>query len=183
MLGVLPGVIGTLQATEAIKILSGIGEPLTGKLLHYDALSAGFRSFQLRPDPQCAVCGTNPSIRDVTGGDYRLPPAEQEHASISVEELSSKLQANESMILLDVREPVEVAQCSIEGATFIPLGQLNERLGELPRDTRVFVHCKSGKRSARAVSLLQAEGFTDAVNVAGGMDAWLSLKNREKHQE
>ena len=178
----LPGVIGTLQATEAIKILSGIGEPLTGKLLHYDALSAGFRSFKLRPDPQCAVCGTNPIIRDVTGVDYRLPQAEPKHASISVEELRSKFQANEPMILLDVREPVEVAQCSIEGATFIPLGQLNERLDELPRDRRVFVHCKSGKRSAQAVTLLHAEGFTDAVNVAGGMDAWLKLKDLKKDQ-
>ena len=172
----LPGVIGTLQATEAIKILSGIGSPLTGKLLHYDALSSGFRSIKLRSDPECAVCGNNPSITDVTGIDYSLPTAECTQASISVEELSTKLQAKEPILLLDVREPEEAAQCNIEGATLIPLGQLNQRLSEIPSEAKIFVHCKSGKRSARAVTLLQREGFTDPTNVEGGMDAWLQLK-------
>jgi len=176
---VLPGVIGTLQATEAIKILSGIGSALTGKLLHYDALSAGFRSIKLRTDPECAVCGNNPSITDVTGIDYSLPAAERTHASITVEELSAKLQAKETMLLLDVREPEEAAQCNIEGSTLIPLGQLNQRLSEIPPGAKIFVHCKSGKRSARAVTLLQSEGFTDSTNVEGGMDAWLNLKGKK----
>jgi adenylyltransferase/sulfurtransferase len=178
VLGVLPGVIGTLQATEAIKLLSGIGEPLTGRLLHYDALNAKFRSFSLRRDPECAVCGNNPNITDVTAVNYRLDSTEDTTSSISVAELSHKLETEENIILLDVREPEEVAVCSIEGATLIPLAQLKKRLGELPRNTTIFVHCKSGKRSARAVSLLRDEGYPDAINVRGGMDAWLKLENR-----
>ena len=179
MLGVLPGIIGTLQATEAIKLLSGIGDPLTGRLLHYDALSAKFRSFNLRQDPECAVCGKNPTITGVSEVDYRLGFTEDTAASISVVELSDKLETKESMTLLDVREPEEVAECCIEGATFIPLAQLKERLGELPRQTPIFVHCKSGQRSARAVTLLRNEGYPDAMNVQGGMDAWLQLTQRD----
>ena len=175
----LPGVIGTLPATEAIKILSGIGSPLTGKLLHYDALSSGFRSINLRPDPECAVCGNNPSITDVTEIDYSLPVAERTHASITVEELSTKLKGKEPILLLDVREPEEAAQCNIEGSTLIPLGQLTQRLTEIPPEAKIFVHCKSGKRSARAVTLLQREGYTDPVNIEGGMDAWLQLKEKK----
>ncbi len=179
MLGVLPGVIGTLQATEAIKLLSGIGEPLTGKLLHYDALSAKFRSFNLRPDPECAVCGNNPTITGLEGVDYSCGITEETDASITVVELSNKLKANEKITILDVREPVEVAACRIEGATFIPLAQLKERLNELPRDIPLFVHCKSGKRSARAVTLLRDAGYPDAMNIEGGIDAWLSRINRD----
>ena len=179
MLGVLPGVIGTLQATEAIKLLSGIGEPLTGRLLHYDALSAKFRSFNLRPDPECAVCGNNPTITGLEGVDYSCGITEETDASITVVELSNKLKANEKITILDVREPVEVAACRIEGATFIPLAQLKERLNELPRDIPLFVHCKSGKRSARAVTLLRDAGYPDAMNIEGGIDAWLSRVKRD----
>ncbi len=183
MLGVLPGVIGTLQATETIKLLSGIGDPLTGRLLHYDALSAKFRSFNLRKDPECAVCGHNPTITEVTEVDYSLPSNEDTVPSISVVELSNRLKAKERMTLLDVREPEEVAQCSIEGATFIPLAQLKERLEQLPRDIPIFVHCKSGQRSARAVHLLRGEGYPEALNVQGGMDAWLDLTNKNAKEE
>ena len=183
MLGVLPGVIGTLQATEAIKLLAGIGNPLTGRLLHYDALRTKFRSFNLRKDPECAVCGNNPTITEVTGVDYRLGPAEDTTPSISVVDLSNRLKTKEKMTLLDVREPEEVAQCSIEGATFIPLAQLKQRLGELPRNIPIFVHCKSGQRSARAVNLLRSEGYPDAMNVQGGMDAWLNLTNRNTDEK
>lgn len=179
MLGVLPGVIGTLQATETIKLLSGIGEPLTGRLLHYDALSAKFRSFNLRSDPECAVCGNKPTITGLAEIDYSCGITEEAGASITVVELSNKLEANEKITILDVREPAEVKACSIEGSMCIPLAQLKERLNELPRDMPLFVHCKSGKRSARAVALLRTAGYPDAMNVEGGIDAWVARINRD----
>ena len=167
MLGVLPGVIGTLQATEAIKLLVGVGEPLLGQLLHYDALSAKFRTFTVRPDPQCALCGENPTITAPQAIDGYGCTA----VGSTVHELLGALD-EDGVTLLDVREPDERAACRIEPSLAIPLGELAARLGELPRDGRLFVYCKVGGRSAHAVDLLTAAGFENAINVLGGIDAW-----------
>lgn len=174
VLGVLPGVIGTLQATEAIKLLAGIGEPLLGRLLHYDALSAEFRTFKLQPDPQCPVCGENPTItapQELPG--YCSSPEPAEIPSITVMELDEKITAGTNPAILDVRQPEERAACKIDGTLAIPLGELPDRLSELPATGELYVHCKSGMRSAKAVGILIEAGFGErAINVEGGIDAW-----------
>jgi adenylyltransferase/sulfurtransferase len=177
VLGLLPGLIGTMQATEAVKLIAGIGEPLIGRLLHVDTLTMKFRTFNLRRDPECPVCGDHPTI---TGPiDYEgfcgLRSAMNESGSvpeISVQDLKAMMDRKEDFFLLDVREPVEWEIANLPGAMLIPLGELEERLDEVPRDRKVVVHCKSGGRSARAVGLLRDAGFEDAWNVAGGINAW-----------
>jgi molybdopterin/thiamine biosynthesis adenylyltransferase/rhodanese-related sulfurtransferase len=177
VLGVLPGLIGTIQATEAVKIMAGIGEPLIGRLLHVDTLSMKFRTFNLRRDPECPVCGDHPSITAPI--DYEgfcgLPKAGEESNSlpeVTVRELKEMMERRENFFLLDVREPFEWDIANLRGATLIPLGELPDRLGEVPRDKKIVVHCKSGGRSAKAVGVLREAGFTDAWNVAGGINAW-----------
>ncbi|HMJ07342.1 MAG TPA: molybdopterin-synthase adenylyltransferase MoeB [Chthoniobacterales bacterium] len=179
VLGVLPGIIGMLQAIEALKLILGLGDSLLGRLLHFDALKMKFREFKLRRDPECPVCGAHPSITEPI--DYELfcdsATADSESTAgitpeISVRELKRKLDAREAILLLDVREPHEFEIAQIEGAQLIPLGDLPERLGELPRDREIVVHCHSGMRSAAAVQLLQKAGFPRALNLAGGIDAW-----------
>jgi molybdopterin/thiamine biosynthesis adenylyltransferase/rhodanese-related sulfurtransferase len=183
VLGVLPGIIGTIQATEAIKVILGIGEPLAGKLLVFDALKMRFRELKLAKDPDCPVCGTRPTITDlresgasceagivairgVVGSDPGL--------GVTPRELKARIEAGEALVILDVREPPEVAICRIPGSRVIPLGELPRRLGELDRDAEIVVHCKSGGRSARAVALLRERGFPKAVNLAGGILGWIS---------
>ncbi len=173
VLGVLPGIIGSLQALEAIKLILGAGDALLGRLLHFDALKLKFREIRLRPDPSCPVCGENPSIRDLLP-DYEIacgvgdsPPITE----ISVQELRHRLAEN-SAFLLDVREPFERDICQIEGSHLIPLGELEERVEELPRDREILVYCKVGGRSARAVETLLQLGFDRSINVAGGIRAW-----------
>jgi adenylyltransferase/sulfurtransferase len=168
VLGVLPGVIGTLQATEAIKLIAGVGEPLLGKLLHFDALTATSRTFKLRPDPQCALCGDRPTITEPKsiGG---APPCAA--GRTTVVELKAALDAG-GIILLDVREPDEREACKIEPSIAIPLAELAKRLAELPREQPLYVHCKAGGRSARAVAQLVEFGFENAIDVLGGIDAW-----------
>jgi molybdopterin/thiamine biosynthesis adenylyltransferase/rhodanese-related sulfurtransferase len=176
VLGVLPGIIGTAQAIEAIKLLLGIGEPLVGRLLHFDALKMKFREFNLRRDPECPVCGENPTITEPI--DYEqfcgAAPAQTEEAipTISVHELKHKIDGNGAFTILDVREPFEYEIAHIEGAKLIPLGELPERIDELERDREIAAHCKTGKRSAQAVQLLRRAGFTKVFNVAGGIAAW-----------
>ncbi|TLD69595.1 molybdopterin-synthase adenylyltransferase MoeB [Phragmitibacter flavus] len=171
VLGVMPGLIGTIQATEAIKLLTGIGQPLIGKLLHVDALSMKFRTFQLRRDPECPVCSEHPSITAPI--DYEqfcgLPKSVP---SITVHDLHQKQQTHAPHFLLDVREPDEFATARIPHSTLIPLKQLPDRLDELPRDLPIIVHCKSGMRSARAVDELQQGGFQNVENLTGGIQAW-----------
>lgn len=183
VLGVLPGLIGTMQATEAIKLITGIGQPLVGRLLHVDTLSMKFRTFNLRRDPECPVCGDRPTITEPI--DYQsfcgLPSLNQTTMSssstpdvpaITVKDLQA-LQANgENFFLLDVREPYEFEIARIPGSTLIPLGQLADRLGEVPQDQKVVIHCRSGMRSAKALGLLQQEGYKDLWNVTGGILAW-----------
>ena len=177
MLGVLPGIIGTLQAIEAIKLITGLGESLLGRLLHFDALKMKFREFKLRRDLKCPVCGEHPTISAPI--DYEFfcgtsTPAEAEDAirEISVQELKRKLDAHEPLTLIDVREPYEYEIARIEGAKLIPLSELPGRIGEIASTPDVVIHCHSGMRSAHAVQLLQQAGRQNAFNLAGGIDAW-----------
>lgn len=173
VLGVLPGLIGTMQALEAIKVITGIGQPLVGKLLHVDTLSLRFRTFNLRPDPDCPVCGEKPSLHEpVDYEGFCGITQEPKVASISVQELHTVRQLGSPHFLLDVREPEERAVASIEGAVLIPLGEVSVRFAEIPRDVPVYVHCKLGGRSAKAVATLQNLGFTNVTNVNGGIAAW-----------
>jgi sulfur-carrier protein adenylyltransferase/sulfurtransferase len=178
VLGILPGAIGTIQATETVKLILGIGEPLIGRLLLYDALGMRFREMKLRKDPSCPVCGENPTVTELI--DYQefcgIPQANaqaqtDEVPEITVEDLKAKLDNGESVSVLDVREPHEYEVANI-GARLIPLGELPERLIELDQNETLAVHCKTGGRSARAVKLLQEAGFQNAYNVKGGITAW-----------
>jgi adenylyltransferase/sulfurtransferase len=186
VLGVLPGVIGTIQATEAIKLILGVGEPLVGRFLIYDALRMRFRELKLRRDPECPVCGDNPTVRELIDYDQfcGIRPAAQAAASaalppeqeIAVEDLKKTQDRREPLFLLDVREPQEFQICRIPGSTLIPLGDLPNRLAELPSGAGappIVVHCKMGARSAKAVKLLRERGFTQARNLSGGILAWI----------
>src|SRR5438067_5535050 len=173
VLGVLPGIIGILQAIEAIKLIVGIGEPLIGRLLHFDALKVRFRELNLRRDPQCPVCGENPTIFSPI--DYDQFCGVRDEGAIpemSPHELKRRMDAGEPLELIDVREPFESEIARIEGAKLIPLGEITERLDELNRERPIVVHCHSGKRSAQAARLLQQRGFGNVYNLEGGIDAW-----------
>jgi rhodanese-related sulfurtransferase len=175
VLGVLPGVIGTIQATEALKLILGRGEPLLGRLLQYDAWQMKFREFNLRRDPACPVCGDHPSItepidyEEFCQGRSEILPNESE---IDVHALQEKMRTSKDWTLLDVREPFETELARIEGATFIPLGELPARVAELNSAGEILVLCHSGVRSAHAAEFLRANGFARVANVAGGIDAW-----------
>ncbi|HET7294389.1 MAG TPA: molybdopterin-synthase adenylyltransferase MoeB [Vicinamibacteria bacterium] len=177
VLGILPGVIGAIQATEAIKILLGIGEPLVGRLLLYDALSMGFTELRLRRNPACPLCGEKPTITELQ--DYPAfcglgrgeAPAEGVE-EITASELKSRLDAGEDLEVVDVRDPHEHAICRIEGARLIPLGSLGERLHELDSARTYVMHCKSGARSAKAIGQLRKAGFRKLLNLKGGILAW-----------
>jgi adenylyltransferase/sulfurtransferase len=178
VLGVLPGVIGTIQATEAIKLITGIGEPLIGRLMLYDALAMRFRELKLRRNPECPVCGPNPSVTELI--DYEqfcgiLP----EVANVSTQneitpaELAELLQQPDRPFLLDVRNPYEVAIASIPGTDLvIPVDQLPERINELDTAREMVVYCRSGARSGRAVDLLKRAGFRKVKNLTGGVLRW-----------
>jgi len=173
VLGVLPGIIGTMQALEAIKLITGIGQPLLGKLLHVDTLSLRFRTFTLRRDPECPVCSDHPTITEPI--DYEgfcgITPAPTV-PTISVQNLHQLRLRGDPHFLLDVREPDEYNTARIQGSQHIPLAQIAARSVEIPRDVPVYVHCKLGGRSAKAVATLQGLGFTNVSNVAGGITAW-----------
>jgi adenylyltransferase/sulfurtransferase len=180
VLGVLPGVVGVIQAIEAIKLICGIGDPLMGRLLHFDALKMKFKEFKLRKDPKCPVCSENPSITELVDYDQfcgipQAKAAEEEEAhvpTITATELKAKRDRQESFVLLDVREPFEWDICRIEGAKLIPLGQLPSRMSELDSADEIVLQCKSGVRSARALRLLQEAGFGKLSNLEGGILAW-----------
>ncbi|HET7697006.1 MAG TPA: molybdopterin-synthase adenylyltransferase MoeB [Vicinamibacterales bacterium] len=178
VLGVLPGVIGTIQATEALKLILGIGEPLVGRFLVYDALKMRFRELKLRRDPDCPICGSRPTITELreTGAFCETGAGNRSGSgpAMTARELKARMDAGTAPMILDVREPFEAAICSLPGAVLIPLGELPRRLGELRRGQEIVVHCKSGARSARAVGLLRAEGFTGAVNLSGGILNWIN---------
>ncbi|MEP4079327.1 molybdopterin-synthase adenylyltransferase MoeB [Haloferula sp.] len=175
VLGVLPGIIGSLQAMEAIKLLLGIGEAPLGKLLCYDALRTTFRTLNLARDPGCRLCGQSPSIHSHDNNETRSNPSctMSDLPSITVSELAQKLNSNSKTVLIDVRQPEEYAEVSIPGSKLIPLGELADRISEIPKEGEVLVHCKLGGRSAKAVALLQEQGIAGATNVEGGIEAWL----------
>lgn len=178
VLGILPGVIGVIQATEAVKIILGKGETLKGRLLLYDALSMRFRELKLRRDPECPACGDHPTVTKLI--DYQefcgvtpIPqhPASQDGA-IDAIELKRKLDRRDNFLLLDVREPHEYQIARIPGSKLIPLGELPKHLNELDRDAEIVAHCKSGGRSQKAVDLLKQSGFKNVRNMTGGITAW-----------
>ena len=179
VLGVLPGIIGVIQATETIKLILGTGQPLVGRLLLYDALTMQFRQMKLRRDVECPVCGDRPTVKALIDYDAfcGITPARADSASgipeITVEELKARIDRGEPVRILDVREPNEFQICRIEGSKLIPLGQLGSRVGELDPTQDLIVHCKMGGRSAKAVALLQERGFRKAYNLAGGILAWI----------
>ena len=178
VLGILPGSIGITQATETVKLILGIGEPLIGRLLLYDALGMSYREMKLRKDPNCPVCGDNPTVTELIDyqefcGIPQAAAAEQENGvpEITVTELKQKMDSGEDVNVLDVREPHEYEVANI-GVKLIPLGELPQRLAELDQSENFAIHCKSGARSAKAVKLLQDAGFQNVYNVKGGITAW-----------
>ncbi len=181
VLGILPGVVGTIQATEAVKVILGVGEPLIGRFLLFDALKMRFRELKVRKDPECPVCGDHPTVTKLI--DYEqfcgITPVVEEPAPLSssdaatVEELKTRLDRKDSFLLLDVREQREFEICRIPGSVLIPLGELPSRLAELKGRDDMIVHCKSGVRSGKAVALLRGSGFAGARNLTGGILAWI----------
>jgi molybdopterin/thiamine biosynthesis adenylyltransferase/rhodanese-related sulfurtransferase len=192
VLGVLCASIGSIQVTEAIKLLTGIGEPLLGRLMIYDALDMHYRTVKIRKDPHCAVCGTNPTVTELI--DYEaFCGAVSEEASeavrgstISVTELADMLEERETgdrdFLLIDVREPAEWEIVAIPGAQLIPKGEFlsGAALADLPQHKPIVVHCKSGIRSAEVLAVLKDAGFADAVHVGGGIVAWVNQIEPDK---
>jgi adenylyltransferase/sulfurtransferase len=180
VLGVLPGIIGLVQATEALKLIIGTGETLVGRLMHFDALKMKFREFKLRRDPECPVCGEHPTIsrpidyERFCGAQTAGDAFESDGAvpSVSVQELKRKMDARERLTLVDVREPWEYDIAQITGSRLIPLGDLQERLTELPREGILVIQCHSGVRSEQGARLLQEAGFANVYNLEGGIEAW-----------
>jgi adenylyltransferase/sulfurtransferase len=180
VLGILPGTIALVQATETIKLLTGLGEPLYGRLLHYDALEMSWREFKMQKDPSCPICGEKPSIRELIdyegfcGMPAREGEAEDAVRQCSAADYAARCEAGETITLLDVREPNEVLVARIEGALWIPLAELEARMGELEavRDQTIVVHCHHGIRSTKAARQLLAHGFTMVENLDGGIEAW-----------
>jgi adenylyltransferase/sulfurtransferase len=179
VLGILPGLLGVIQATETIKLILETGEPLIGRLLLVDALSMGFRELKLRKNPDCVVCGPNPTVTKLI--DYQqfcgIPQEAARNSAtgipeISVQELKAMRDRGDDFVLVDVREPHEFAICSLPDSVKIPLGTLPQNLNRLSTADEIVVHCKMGGRSAKAVKLLQEAGFRKVRNLAGGIDRW-----------
>jgi sulfur-carrier protein adenylyltransferase/sulfurtransferase len=183
VLGVLPGIIGVIQATEAIKLILGVGEPLIGRFLIYDALKMRFRELKLRKDPDCPVCGTHPTVTKLI--DYeqfcgirpepavQAPGADVNQFETTAVELKRRLDAGDDVFILDVREPNEYQICRVPGAVLIPLGELPRRYAELPDDKDIVALCKMGGRSAKATEFLQSVGFKRVKNLRGGILDWI----------
>jgi molybdopterin/thiamine biosynthesis adenylyltransferase/rhodanese-related sulfurtransferase len=180
VLGILPGTIGTLQATEALKLILGIGEPLIGKLLLYNALDMSFDFVKLRKNPDCIVCGPNPEVTELI--DYEefcgVPAHDHESGSagadwdITATQLAERLKHGDDLKIIDVREPHELEISRIKGAELIPLGQLASRMSELDSAQEIVLMCKAGTRSARALEVLHSAGFRKIKNLRGGINAW-----------
>ena len=183
VLGILPGTIGLIQATEAVKLILGIGDPLIGRLLLYDALGMKFRELKLRKNPECPVCGEHRTITKLI--DYHqfcgvpspkdpAPPQETtvNEGEIDVLELKQKIDRGDKFTLIDVREPHEYKICSIPGARLIPLGEFPQHVGEFNPEDDIVIHCRSGMRSAKACNVLRGAGFQHVRNVVGGILAW-----------
>ncbi len=177
VLGVLPGIIGSLQALEAIKLIIGKGDNLVGKLLLFDALKMNFQELKLKNNPDCPVCGKNPTIRqlidyeDFCGITVRDEPRTNQEDEITVEELKKRLDQGEDIFILDVREQQEYQISNLNGH-LIPLNELSSRVNELDSAKEIIVHCKTGNRSSRAVAMLRQMGFKKLKNLSGGIIAW-----------
>jgi adenylyltransferase/sulfurtransferase len=177
VLGILPGLVGVMQATEVIKLILGKGDPLIGRLLLIDALGMKFRELKLRKNPDCPACGTHPTITGLIDYNEFCGIRGEEKAletgvpEIQVEELKRRLDAGEDVFVLDVREPHEYQICNIDGY-LIPLGDLPKRVHELDSSREIVAHCRSGVRSAKAVDFLRQAGFKKVHNLAGGILAW-----------
>jgi adenylyltransferase/sulfurtransferase len=182
VLGVLCGTIGALQTNEAIKLLTGIGEPLLGSLMVYDALEMEFRKIKVRKDPNCAVCGEHPTVTELI--DYEafcgVVSEEAQQAAIgstiTASELKELLDSDKPVYLVDVREPAEWEIVKIPGATLIPKDEIlrGDALASLPQDKQIVMYCKTGVRSAETLAAVKAAGFADAVHVQGGVTAWVN---------
>ena len=177
VLGILPGLVGIIQATETIKLILGSGESLIGRLLLVDALAMRFRELKLRKNPECPACGAHPTVTELI--DYNQfcgirgeeSPAQTTMADMTVEELKQRLDRGDDLLVLDVREPHEYQICNI-GGHLIPLNDLPKRVSELDSSREIVVHCKMGGRSAKAADFLRQSGFTKVHNLAGGINAW-----------
>ena len=180
VLGILPGLVGVIQATEVIKLILGKGNPLIGRLLLVDALSMRFRELKLRKNPECPVCGDNPTVKELI--DYQhfcgiVPESKEEKAvkngipQLSVKDLKQRIDAGEDVFILDVREPYEYQIAQI-GGKLIPQNDVPQRLAEIPRDREIVVQCRSGARSQKIAEFLKQSGYTQVVNLAGGILAW-----------
>ncbi len=178
VLGVLPGIVGTIQAAEALKLIIGKGEPLIGRLLLFDALAMKFRELKLRKNPDCPVCGTHPTVKELI--DYaefcgirgeEAPSTVTNIPEVTPRELKLRLDRGDDIFVLDVRETHEYQICNIQGH-LIPLGELPQRVHELDSSQEIVAHCKSGRRSAQAVEFLQKAGFRKIHNLKGGILAW-----------
>ena len=178
VLGILPGMIGLVQATEAVKLILGSGEPLVGRLLLYDALAMRFRELKLRRNPECPACGDNPTITKLIDYQEFCGLGRGEEAvvettgDIEPTEVKQKIDRGDSFVLIDVREPHEHQICNIPYAKLIPLGELPKRVNELNTADEIIAHCKSGMRSAKAVDFLKQAGFKRVRNMKGGILAW-----------
>jgi sulfur-carrier protein adenylyltransferase/sulfurtransferase len=182
VLGVLCASIGSIQVTEAIKVLTGIGDPLVGRLMIYDALDMTYRSVRVRKDPECPVCGKNPTVTELIDYEAFCGAVSQEAqeaaagSTISARQLKEMLDGDDAIFLVDVREPNEYEIVSIPSSVLIPKGEFlsGAALEQLPQDRRIVLHCKSGARSAECLAIIKNAGFADAVHVGGGVLAWVS---------
>ena len=182
VLGVLPGIIGSIQAMETIKLIVGAGEPLIGRLLLFDALKLQFRELKLEKDPDCPVCGRNPTVTQLI--DYEAfcgigAEPVYDGADVTADEVQDELDAGKELVLLDVRDPHEYEITHIDGAKFIPLGELPARLNELDDHADVVTYCHHGARSLKALEILKAAGFAKVRSLRGGIDAWAVNVERE----
>jgi sulfur-carrier protein adenylyltransferase/sulfurtransferase len=183
VLGILPGLVGVMQATEVIKLILGKGEPLIGRLLLVDSLAMRFRELKLRKNPDCPVCGDHPTVTSLI--DYQqfcgiTPPTPQEKSlrkgipQMSVQELKQRIDAGDNLFVLDVREPYEYQIANI-GATLIPMNEVPKRIAEIDRNREIVVHCHLGGRSQRVAEFLKQNGYQNVSNLAGGIQAWSEL--------
>ena len=179
VLGAICGTIGSIQTTEALKLILGKGESLLGRLLRYDALALTFRQLRIPKDPNCPVCGTHPTLTKLIdyfafcGIGQGITTMNSTTDDISVETLKQMRDSRQDFLLVDVRNPDEIAVCEIAGSVKIPLPELPQRFQELPKDKLIVLHCKMGGRSARALKFLRDQGYPNLKNVAGGITAWV----------
>jgi adenylyltransferase/sulfurtransferase len=178
VLGVLCASVGSIQVTEAIKVLTGVGDPLVGRLMIYDALEMSYRSVKVRKDPECPLCGKNPTITELIDYEAFCGSVSDEAqraaagAPITASELKEMQDRGDAFLLVDVREPAEWEIVRIPGAVLIPKGDVPSKLADLPQDRPIVAYCKTGVRSAEVLALLKQAGFADAMHVQGGVTAW-----------